>query len=99
MGTVQNISNSTYSIHFPDTTSSNNTATATQSSPSPDPKDSIELSKSALQIKSLRNDVDNSSQARIKLVDEINNKIKYDGYPYEPNLYKSIAKFVTQDSD
>ncbi len=57
-------------------------------------KEQVELSDTSLSIQKLKEIIDMTPEIRIKVVEEIRTKIKYNGYPLESNLYKALEKIV-----
>lgn len=57
-------------------------------------KEQVELSDASQNLKKLQDTVKAVPEIRIALVEEIKQKIKYNGYPIESNLYKAIEKMI-----
>ena len=55
----------------------------------------VEFSDASLSMQKLKEIIDHTPEVRIKLVEEIQTKIKYNGYPLESNLYKALQNMVT----
>jgi flagellar biosynthesis anti-sigma factor FlgM len=62
--------------------------------PSAAPSEQVELSDAAVNLKKLRDIVDATPEVRIAVVEEIKQKIKFNGYPIESNAYKAIEKLI-----
>lgn len=58
------------------------------------PKEQIELSDVSQNIRSVTDAISDLPDVRLEIVEQIRNKIKYNGYPIESNLYKAIEKMV-----
>jgi anti-sigma28 factor (negative regulator of flagellin synthesis) len=58
------------------------------------PNEQVELSDTSLNLQKIRDAVDAEPDVRIKLVEEIRTKIRYNGYPLESNLYKAVEKML-----
>jgi|GEM_PF-1457431 len=58
------------------------------------PKEQVELSDESKTFQMIREAIDNTSDVRIPLVQEISQKIKYNGYPFETKLYKTLEKMI-----
>ncbi|MBN2037621.1 MAG: flagellar biosynthesis anti-sigma factor FlgM [Chitinispirillaceae bacterium] len=54
----------------------------------------VELSDASVNLKKLRDIVESTPDVRLKVVEEIKLKIKYNGYPIESNLYKAVEKLI-----
>ena len=46
-------------------------------------------------MQKLKEVIDSTPEVRIKLVEEIQAKIKYNGYPLESNLYKAMQNLIS----
>ncbi len=57
-------------------------------------KEQVEFSDASLSMQKLKEVIDGTPEVRIKVVEEIRTKIKYNGYPLESNLYKAIQNLV-----
>ena len=90
---VQQISSAAYGVQsFKPAVKSNGKETAP---PKPSAAgEQVELSDASLNLKKLRDIVDNTPEIRIKVVEEIKQKIKYNGYPIESNCYKAVEKLI-----
>ena len=62
--------------------------------PSAAPSEQVELSDASVNLKKLRDIVDVTPEIRIAVVEEIRQKIKFNGYPIESNAYKAIEKLI-----
>jgi hypothetical protein len=56
--------------------------------------DSVELSAAALNMKKAQDEFDSSPEVRIRVVEELKQKIHYNGYPYKSDFYKSVEKLL-----
>jgi hypothetical protein len=54
----------------------------------------VEFSDTSLSMQKLKDIIDATPDVRIKVVEEIRTKIKYNGYPLESNLYKALQNMV-----
>ena len=54
----------------------------------------VEFSDASVSMQKLKEILDSTPEVRIKVVDEIRTKIKFNGYPLESNLYKAIENMV-----
>jgi hypothetical protein len=54
----------------------------------------VELSDASVTISRLREKIDAIPEIRIKLVEEIKQKIQQNNYPYTTNLYNAIDKML-----
>jgi len=55
----------------------------------------VEFSDASLSMQKLKDIIDQTPDVRLKVVEEIKTKIKYNGYPIESNLYKAIEGMVS----
>lgn len=55
----------------------------------------LELSETSMSMQKLKETIDASPDIRLKAVEEIKLKIKYNGYPIESNFYKAMEKMVS----
>jgi len=55
----------------------------------------VEISDASLNMQKLKEIIDATPEVRIKVVEDIKTKIKYNGYPIESNIYKAIENLVT----
>jgi len=58
------------------------------------PKEQVEISDTSLNMQKLREVIDSTPDVRIPLVEEIQEKIKYNSYPIESNFYKALEKII-----
>ena len=58
-------------------------------------KEQVEFSDTSLSMQKLKEVIDSTPEVRIKLVEEIQAKIKYNGYPLESNLYKAMQNLIS----
>jgi flagellar biosynthesis anti-sigma factor FlgM len=58
------------------------------------PGEQVELSDASVNLKKLRDIVDSTPDVRLAVVEEIKQKIKFNGYPIESNLYKAVEKLI-----
>ena len=58
------------------------------------PSEQVEFSDASLSMQKMKEIINKIPDVRIKVVDEINFKIKHNGYPLESNLYKALEKMV-----
>ena len=54
----------------------------------------VELSDASITINRLREEIDALPEVRIKLVEEIKQKIKQNDYPYTNNLHKAVDNWL-----
>ena len=54
----------------------------------------VEFSDTSLSMQKLKDIIDSTPDVRIKFVEEIKTKIKYNGYPLESNFYKAMQNMV-----
>jgi anti-sigma28 factor (negative regulator of flagellin synthesis) len=54
----------------------------------------VELSEASITISRLREKIDAIPEIRIKMVEEIKQKIQRNDYPFTTNLYKAIDKML-----
>ncbi len=54
----------------------------------------VEFSDASISMQKVKEVIDAMPDVRIKLVEEIRTKIKYNGYPLESNLYKAMQNLV-----
>lgn len=64
---------------------------------SPPPSEQVELSDASMSMNKIRDAIKALPDVRIPLVDEIKQKIKFNGYPIESAFYKSVAKLVADN--
>lgn len=57
-------------------------------------KEQVEFSETSLSMNKLKEVIDITPEIRIKMVEEIRTKIKYNGYPLESNFYKAIEALI-----
>lgn len=55
--------------------------------------ESVKLQR--LSMEKLNEIIDKTPDVRLKIVEDIKTKIKYNGYPIESNIYKAIENLVT----
>ena len=58
------------------------------------PAEQVEFSNASLSMQKLQDIINEIPDVRIKVVEEIRTKIKYNGYPLESNIYKAIENMV-----
>ena len=58
------------------------------------PSEQVELSDASVNLNKLRDIVDATPDIRLQVVEEIKQKIKYNGYPIESSLYKAVEKLI-----
>ena len=56
------------------------------------PTEQVEFSDASLSMQKMKEIINKIPDVRIKVVEEINFKIKHNGYPLESNLYKALEK-------
>ena len=54
----------------------------------------VEFSDTSLSMQKLKQVIDETPEVRIKVVEEIRNKIKNNGYPLESAIYKAMQNMV-----
>jgi hypothetical protein len=54
----------------------------------------VELSEASITVSRMREKIDAIPEVRIKIVEEIKQKIKENNYPYATNLYKAVDKMM-----
>ena len=54
----------------------------------------VEISDKSSDYQTVREAVNALPDIRIPLVENLKNKIKMDGYPFETNIYKALSKIV-----
>ena len=59
------------------------------------PKEQVEFSDISHNLQTINDTIDAFPDVRLEVVEEIRNKIKYNGYPLESNLYKAIETLVS----
>ncbi|MDG5815636.1 flagellar biosynthesis anti-sigma factor FlgM [Chitinispirillales bacterium ANBcel5] len=65
--------------------------------PSKKVEERVEFSDTSLNLRKIKDVVDASPEVRIKMVEEIQEKIRYNSYPIESNFYKAMQKFSGND--
>ena len=60
------------------------------------PKEQVEISDISKNLKTVKESVGDLPDVRLEIVEQIRNKIKYNGYPIESNMYKAIEKLVSE---
>ncbi|NLD94350.1 MAG: flagellar biosynthesis anti-sigma factor FlgM [Fibrobacter sp.] len=58
------------------------------------PHEQVVLSSEAQSFRKVMEAVDATPEVRIPLVEEISQKIKLNGYPFETKLYKALEKMI-----
>jgi anti-sigma28 factor (negative regulator of flagellin synthesis) len=58
------------------------------------PHEQVELSDEAKSFQKVMEAVDATPEVRIPLVEEIRQKIKLNGYPFETKMYKALEKMI-----
>lgn len=58
------------------------------------PHEQVELSNGAQSFQKVKEAVDATPEVRIQMVEEIRQKIKLNGYPFETRLYKALEKMI-----
>jgi hypothetical protein len=56
------------------------------------PREQVELSETSQTMQKIRDAINATPDVRIPLVEEIQQKIKYNGYPIETKMYKALEK-------
>lgn len=91
---IQNVSTSAYGAQ----TLQQALKTSGKKDTSPQPPiaktEKVELSEASLTISRLRDKIDALPEVRIKMVEDIKQKIQQNNYPYTTNLYKAIDKML-----
>ncbi|MBN1575169.1 MAG: hypothetical protein JW913_01355 [Chitinispirillaceae bacterium] len=57
-------------------------------------KEQVEFSDASISMQKLKEIIDTTPEVRIKVVEEIRMKIKYNGYPIESNIYKAMENLI-----
>lgn len=61
------------------------------------PTEQVEISDASLSMQKMKAIINEIPDVRIKVVDEIRTKIKFNGYPLESNIYKAIQNMVSDN--
>ena len=67
---------------------------APEKTEAPVPKEQVELSDESQTFQKVREAIQGSPDIRIPLVEEMKQKIKLNGYPFETRLYKALEKMI-----
>jgi anti-sigma28 factor (negative regulator of flagellin synthesis) len=59
------------------------------------PSEQVEFSDTSLSMQKLRDIINETPDVRIKVVEEIRTKIRYNGYPMESNFYKAMQNLIS----
>ena len=59
-------------------------------------REQVEFSDASMNLQKLKDVIDSTPDVRIKVVDEIRTRIKYNGYPIESNFYKAMQNMVNE---
>lgn len=60
-------------------------------------KEQLELSSTSQSLQKIRETLNELPEIRIPKVEEIKTKIRYNGYPLESNIYKTLKKLVENE--
>jgi anti-sigma28 factor (negative regulator of flagellin synthesis) len=60
------------------------------------PSEHLELSEASISMQKVKEAIDATPDIRLKAVEEIRNKIKFNGYPLESTFYKAMEKMVSE---
>jgi hypothetical protein len=91
---IQNVSTSAYGAQSFQPTIKANGKTDLPPQPIIAKSEKVELSEASMTISRLREKIDAIPEVRIKMVEEIKQKIKENNYPYTTNLYKAMDKML-----
>ena len=58
------------------------------------PREQVEISEESQSFQKTMEAIENTPDVRIALVEEISQKIKHNGYPFETKLYKALEKMI-----
>ncbi|MCX7727483.1 MAG: flagellar biosynthesis anti-sigma factor FlgM [Chitinispirillaceae bacterium] len=58
-------------------------------------KEQVEITELSKSMQKIMEAIDILPDVRIQIVEEIKTKIKYNGYPIESSLYKSLEKLIS----
>ncbi|MBN1308280.1 MAG: hypothetical protein JXA18_10210 [Chitinispirillaceae bacterium] len=58
-------------------------------------KEQVEFSDASISMQKMKDIIDATPEVRIKIVEEIRMKIKYNGYPIESNFYKAMENLIS----
>jgi flagellar biosynthesis anti-sigma factor FlgM len=92
---VQQISSAAYGVQsYKPAVAKNAAKEPTPPKPSAASSEQVELSDASVNLNKLRDIVDATPDIRLQVVEEIKQKIKYNGYPIESSLYKAVEKLI-----
>jgi flagellar biosynthesis anti-sigma factor FlgM len=94
MTNIQNISAAAYGVQAFEPSQKGE---AKKSAPPKSPavkQEQVELSDASISLKKVKDAVDALPDVRIAKVEEIKQRIKYNGYPIETSMYKAVEKLV-----
>ncbi len=58
------------------------------------PADKVQVSATASGMQKQQKEIDAKPEVRIQLVEAINKKIKFNGYPFKSDFYKSVERLL-----
>ncbi len=85
---------SAYGVKSFESTAKSSKKQAPEKTATPVPREQVELSEASQTFQKIQEAIDNSPEVRIPIVEEIKQKIKYNGYPIETKLYKALEKMI-----
>lgn len=95
MITIQNVSTSAYGAQsLQPTLKANGKKDLPPQAPPIINAEKVELSEASVTISRLREKIDALPEIRIKMVEEIKQKIQQNNYPYVTNLYKALDSML-----
>ena len=98
MTNIRNISTAAYGVQaYEPSSKADGKKTATPVKASVVKQEQVELSDTARSLKLVKDAIDAIPEVRIKKVEEIKEKIKYNGYPIETNMYKAVEKLLANN--
>jgi anti-sigma28 factor (negative regulator of flagellin synthesis) len=97
MTNIRNISTAAYGVQAYEPSTKGDAKKATPPKATAVKHEQVELSDASLTMKKLRDVIDAIPDVRIQLVEDIKQKIKYNGYPIETAMYKAVEKLISNN--
>jgi hypothetical protein len=94
---IQQISVAAYGAQTYEPTAKGSGKKVVTPAPSAPRSEQVELSNASLSLNKVRDAIAALPEVRIPLVEEIRQKIKYNGYPMESAFYKAVQKMVANN--
>jgi hypothetical protein len=94
MTTIQNISAAAYGVMAYEPSLKTDGKKATPPKTSTVNHEQVELSDASITLNKLKKVVNELPEIRLQMVEDIKQRIKYNGYPIETSMYKAVEKLI-----